>query len=158
MSKVCKKCGRLARAEDQFCMDCGTPLEKESVQWEEMRSTESQGTKREPAQGNITAVENEKVLSMGDYLLMLILMSIPVVNFIVCIVWICSKNSNLNRKNFAKAWLILAVIGTILTGIMSFGLFQFIVMDHTTHDLQHIEYTIPEKEFVDNFIGGLEEI
>lgn len=162
MSKVCKKCGRVALDEDKFCMDCGMPLERETVQWEEMKAAENPHTKEEEEHGftreEKTVSENMNALSVWDYLLMLFLMTIPVVNFIVCIVWICRENSNLNRKNFAKAWLILAVVSSILAGILSFGLVQFIVMDHTIDDLHHIEYSIPEKEFVDDFIGGLKEI
>ena len=141
MSGICKKCGGTVKAEDQFCMHCGMPLEKEEAAREENRN------------------ENKaEVLSMGDYLLMLILMAIPVVNFIVCIFWIISSNCNPNRKNFAKAWLILAVVGTILSGILTFGLFQFIVMDHPVNIHEHIEYSIPEEQFIDDFLTDLNEI
>ncbi|MBQ7102695.1 MAG: hypothetical protein IJN89_01400, partial [Anaerotignum sp.] len=113
MSRICKKCGGAVKMEDQFCMHCGMPLEKEESVREENRND-----------------NKAEVLSMGDYLLMLILLAIPVVNFIVCILWIISGNGNPNRKNFAKAWLIISVVGTILSGILAFGAFQFIVMDH----------------------------
>lgn len=158
MTKVCKNCGRAANDEDRFCMDCGTPLEKETAQWEEMKSAENEHKEQESVQEEKVSNVNEKTLSMWDYLLMLILMAIPVVNFIVCIVWVCSGNVNLNRKNFAKAWIILAVISTIFNGILFFGLFQFLVMDHTTFDLWHIEFSFPEKEFIDSFLGNLKEI
>ena len=141
MSRVCKKCGGTVKAEDQFCMHCGMPLEKEESVREERRE------------------ENQaEVLSMGDYLLMLILMAIPVVNFIVCIFWIISGNSNPNKRNFAKAWLILAVIGTILSGLMAFGAVQFLVMDHPVNIHEHIEYSIPEKQFLDEFLTEGSEI
>ena len=141
MSRICKKCGGAVKMEDQFCMHCGMPLEKEESAREE--------------NGNDNKVE---VLSMGDYLLMLILLAIPVVNFIVCILWIISGNGNPNRKNFAKAWLIIAVVGTILSGILAFGAFQFIVMDHYVDIHEHIEYSIPEEQFIDNFLMEMDEI
>ena len=65
MSKVCRNCGRTAKMEDQFCMDCGTPLEKEN--WAEMKSAENQEEK--------TNEKKSDILSMGDYLLILILMA-----------------------------------------------------------------------------------
>ncbi|WP_458406629.1 hypothetical protein [Anaerotignum sp.] len=146
MSRVCKKCGGAVKMEDQFCMHCGMPLEKEEPVREDLGKEERQD-------------ENKaEVLSMGDYLLMLILLAIPVVNFIVCIIWIISSNGNPNRRNFAKAWLILAVIGTILSGILSFGLFQFFVMDHPVNIHEHIEYSIPEEQFIDNFMTELNEV
>ena len=141
MSRICKKCGGAVKMEDQFCMHCGMPLEKEESAREE--------------NGNENKAE---VLSMGDYLLMLILLAIPVVNFIVCILWIISGNGNPNRKNFAKAWLIIAVVGTILSGILAFGAFQFIVMDHYVDIHEHIEYRTPEEQFIEDFLTELNEV
>lgn len=132
MSKVCKKCGGAVKAEDQFCMHCGMPLEKEEPVREERRE------------------ENQaEVLSMGDYLLMFIILAIPVVNFIVCILWIISGNSNPNKRNFAKAWMVIAVIGTILSGLLAFGAYQFLVMDHYVDIHEQIEYSIPEEQFME---------
>ena len=141
MSRICKKCGGAVKMEDQFCMHCGMPLEKEESVREE--------------NGNDNKAE---VLSMGDYLLMLILLAIPVVNFIVCILWIISGNGNPNRKNFAKAWLIIAVVGTILSGILDFGAFQFIVMEHPVNIHEQIEYRTPEEQFIEDFLTGLNEV
>ena len=141
MSRICKKCGGAVKMEDQFCMHCGMPLEKEESVREE--------------NGNDNKAE---VLSMGDYLLMLILLAIPVVNFIVCILWIISGNGNPNRKNFAKAWLIIAVVGTILSGLLAFGAFQFIVMDHYVDIHEHIEYRTPEEQFIEDFLTELNEV
>ena len=141
MSRICKKCGGAVKMEDQFCMHCGMPLEKEESVREE--------------NGNDNKAE---VLSMGDYLLMLILLAIPVVNFIICILWIISGNGNPNRKNFAKAWLIIAVVGTILSGILAFGAFRFIVMDHYVDIHEHIEYRTPEEQFIEDFLTGLNEV
>ena len=148
MSKVCRNCGRTAKMEDQFCMDCGTPLEKEN--WAEMKSAEKQEEK--------TNEKKSDILSMGDYLLILILMAIPVVNFIVCLFWIFNKTGNPNRRNFAKAWVVLAVVGTILSGILSFGMFQFFVMDHYVDWEKQIEYRIPEEQFIDDFLTELSEV
>ena len=127
--------------EDQFCMHCGMPLEKEESVREENRND-----------------NKAEVLSMGDYLLMLILLAIPVVNFIVCILWIISGNGNPNRKNFAKAWLIIAVVGTILSSLLAFGAFQFIVMDHYVDIHEHIEYRTPEEQFIEDFLTELNEV
>ena len=143
MSRVCKKCGGAVTAEDSFCMHCGMPLEKEETFKEE------------------TIKENENktdVLSVWDYLLMLIILAIPVVNIIVCIFWIIGKNGNPNRRNLAKAWMILAVAGTLLSGILSYGLFQFLVMDNYVDWEHHIEYSIPEEQFIDGFLSDLNEV
>ena len=145
MSRVCKKCGGTVKAEDSFCMHCGMPLEKEEPFKEETIKEE----KKE---------EKGDVLSVWDYLLMLIILAIPVVNVIVCIFWIIGKNVSPNRRNLAKAWMILAVVGTLLSGILSYGLFQFLVMDNYVDWEHHIEYSIPEEQFIDGFLSDLNEV
>ena len=146
MSKVCKKCGGTVKMEDAFCMHCGMPLEKEEPRREETVNED----KREDGKA--------EVLSLWDYLLMLILLAIPVVNIVVCILWIVGKGGNPNRRNFAKAWMILAVVGTLLSGLLSFGMFQFLVMDHPVNIHEHIEYSIPEEQFIDDFLTDLNEV
>ncbi len=60
-------------------------------------------------------------LSVGDYIVMFIVFSLPLINLILALVWGFGSGINPNRKNFAKAWLILLLIGIvigILTGIV----------------------------------------
>lgn len=146
MSRACKNCGGTVKMEDQFCMHCGRPLEKEEMNREYSAREEKLDDNR------------AEVLSMGDYLLMLILLAIPVVNFIICIIWILGRNGNPNRRNFAKAWMIVAVIGTILSGLLSYGAFQFLVMDHYVDINEQIEYSIPEEQFINDFLTERNEV
>ena len=140
MSKVCKKCGGAVEMKDQFCMHCGMPLEKEPVYEEKQDENKAE------------------ILSVWDYLLLLILMAIPVVNIIVCILWIVGKNGNPNRRNFAKAWLIIAVAGTILSVILTFGLIEFFVLDNYVSPDYQFQHTFPETEFLQDFPLVLDEI
>lgn len=45
---------------------------------------------------------------------MFILSAIPIVNIICWIVWLCSSNTNKNKKNYIKASIILWVIGLVI--------------------------------------------
>ena len=144
MPKVCKKCGGEVKMEDRFCMHCGMPLEKEPVKESVYEEKQDE--------------HKAEILSVWDYLLMMILMVIPVVNIIVCILWIVGKTGNPNRRNFAKAWLILAVVGTILSGILTFGLIEFFVLDHYVSPDYQFQHTFPETEFLDDFPVTLDEI
>ena len=56
----------------------------------------------------------ERPLSVGEFLLMLFLSGIPVVGFILLLVWAFGGAVNQNRKNFARATLILSIIGFVL--------------------------------------------
>ena len=64
-------------------------------------------------------------LSVGSFLGMLILSSLPLVGFILLLVWAFGGNVNQNKQNLARAYLLLSLItlaiGIIIT-IVSFSL------------------------------------
>ncbi|MCX7842297.1 MAG: hypothetical protein N2489_04400 [Clostridia bacterium] len=49
-------------------------------------------------------------MTMGNYIGMFLLLAIPLVNIILLFVWSFGGNVNLNKKNFARASLLLFVI------------------------------------------------
>lgn len=53
-------------------------------------------------------------LSVGEIFVSWLLLSIPVVNIVMIIVWLTSDKTNINKKNFAKAALIMYCIGIVL--------------------------------------------
>jgi hypothetical protein len=55
-----------------------------------------------------------KPMSFGDWIKTLLLMIIPLVNIILLFVWAFSDNTNINKKNFARADLVLMLIGIVL--------------------------------------------
>ncbi len=65
-------------------------------------------------------------MSVGSYILMIILTAIPIVGIIMLFVWSFSGSTNLNKKNFARAQLLLMLISTALCIILSVaGIFTF---------------------------------
>lgn len=65
-------------------------------------------------------------VSTGGFIGIFLLMLIPVVNFILLIVWACGGCRKVNQANLARAMLILMLIGAVLTlilGIVFWGLF-----------------------------------
>ena len=58
----------------------------------------------------------EAPISIGSWILMLILQSIPVVGFIVLIFW-ALDSSNRTRCNYARAIFLMAIIGIVI-GVM----------------------------------------
>ena len=63
----------------------------------------------------------KEVMSVGSYVLMFILLSIPVVNVICWIVWLVSPDPNKNKKNYVIANIIIYAISVgvlILAGIV----------------------------------------
>jgi hypothetical protein len=70
------------------------------------------------------------IISLGEWLITLIITAIPLVGFIMLIVWGFGSGTNPTKANFAKATLVMMVIGvvlwflfigTIITAIMSMG-------------------------------------
>lgn len=59
------------------------------------------------------AVEQAPVLSMADWVVVFILMSLPIVNIIMLIIWTVGENVNPNKRNFAKAGLIMTAISIV---------------------------------------------
>ena len=60
----------------------------------------------------------KEVMSVGAYIGMFILSAIPVINVICWIVWLCSSNTNKNKKNYVIAnivlWLLTFIVAIIL--------------------------------------------
>ncbi|MCK5391719.1 MAG: hypothetical protein KAJ31_04785 [Deltaproteobacteria bacterium] len=52
----------------------------------------------------------EKPLTVGDWIITLIILSIPLVGLIFLLYWALSSTSNVNRKNFCIAYIVIALI------------------------------------------------
>ncbi|MEG0507751.1 MAG: zinc ribbon domain-containing protein [Eubacterium sp.] len=59
--------------------------------------------------------EKAKVLSLGDWLVTLLLVCIPVVNLVMLIYWSAGNDIDPNKKNYARAQLIIMAIGIVLS-------------------------------------------
>lgn len=80
---------------------------------------------------NTLQANNNPIMSIGDWVIILILMAIPIVNIVLLIMWAFGSNTPATKANFAKATLIFMVIGivlwifvggSILAAIMAVGL------------------------------------
>jgi hypothetical protein len=60
-------------------------------------------------------VERTSVMELGDWLLTLLLLLIPIVNIVLLIYWSVSGGTNLNKQNYARASLVFLVIGVALS-------------------------------------------
>jgi len=66
-------------------------------------------------------------LSIGDWLVTLIVTAIPVIGFIMLFVWAFGGNAHPSKANWAKAALILFAIGIVLSVLLTviFGVGMF---------------------------------
>lgn len=62
---------------------------------------------------------NSEVLSIGNYIVMMLLAGIPIVGFILLLVWSFSASANQNKKNWARATLIMGLVVGVLCILFS---------------------------------------
>ncbi len=89
-----------------------------------------------PQAGTQNINDINRPLSIGDWVITLIVLSIPFVNLIFLLYWGLSSSSNVNRKNFCLAYLILIVIFiglAIVLGIIAIALGLFAEHAGTLH-------------------------
>ena len=100
----CNNCGGTLGDYDRVCSNCGTPVARSG-------SVSAQGGSR--SSGTTTTyssgLQNDVISSWG-YVGSLILMGLPIVGFIITIVWAAGGASNQNRRNLARAYLLILAI------------------------------------------------
>lgn len=64
-------------------------------------------------------VEQNDTMSVGQYVVMMLIGIIPIVGIIMWFVWAFGSNTNTNKKNFARAYLIFILIGIGLSIVIS---------------------------------------
>jgi hypothetical protein len=75
---------------------------------------------------NYVAQKNTSTVSIGDWVITIILSSLPLINIILLFVWAFSSSTPVSKANWAKATLIIAAI-TIILVICFYGvIFAFI--------------------------------
>jgi len=137
----CPVCGTDESPDSKFCGECGSKIEAQS---EQKPNTDSLAV---PVKEDFTEVPREiprpqytpvappppaldpqtKPLGVFDYILMVIGFSLPVIGLILMIVWSVSSTTNVNRKNFARAYLILCLVAVIISVIISISITSFVI-------------------------------
>lgn len=102
MAKFCTECGAAMENDRAFCPDCGKAVEGGSNPF------------KEPARNS----NFEEPMGLGDWIITLLITYIPVVGFIMTIVWALTA-SNTSKKNYARATLLFMIIGFVFVVLMS---------------------------------------
>ncbi|KNZ40452.1 hypothetical protein AKG39_17705 [Acetobacterium bakii] len=58
-------------------------------------------------------------MTLGDWMITLLLLFIPIVNIVMLIIWSVDSSTNENKKHFAWAYLIYMAIGVVVSIIFS---------------------------------------
>ncbi len=141
MARFCTNCGKEISEDAAFCTECGTPLAKETsaaqpvaAQEPETAATQVATMPPQPAVAepsppvypaqNVPQPDKSGVISTGYFFGMMLLYSVPVLGWLVCVVMsLAAKNQS--KKNFAKAILIWLGIGLVLS-VISYIVFRWL--------------------------------
>ena len=112
-TRYCPNCGKEVRAGAEFCGDCGARLAPPAPSAQQEQTPPAPPVYTLPPQNYGTQYNPYRPLSVGEYVLTLVLGWIPIVGLILLIVWAFS-DENVHRRNFCRACLIVKVIVLIL--------------------------------------------
>lgn len=142
----CPNCGKSVPDGSKFCDGCGTsmveqaapvyaPAAKEGYAQNNYYHSQPVYTPTpeytpasfQPQQGDYQPTSfsqksqssNNEPLSIGNYIVMMILMIIPIVGFVMLLIWAFGSNVNKNKKNWAIATLIMGVVFFAMTMLFS---------------------------------------
>lgn len=124
----CTNCGKEIQDEEKICPFCNTEvvneedLVDETVDQNFEKSGEVFETKQEKSSEMYHCRKVDMPLSTASFFFMQVLFLIPFVNIILLLVWSFNKNTNSNRRAFARSILIWFLTFSIIL------LFIFIVM------------------------------
>lgn len=109
----CESCGKPVYRLDRICANCGAPV---------TQNGQSGSNTRSGMLDDISQTTPYDVLSSWGYAGSLILMSLPIVGFIITIVWASGGAVNYSRRNLARGYLILMGIGILIS--IAFAIFM----------------------------------
>ena len=93
----CPTCGKSITENDTYCKNCGAPL-----------------SAKQRAFSTLPQTKKIRMLKISDYILMFLISLIPIVNIITFIIWCASSKTNVNKKNYAAATLIITACIIVL--------------------------------------------
>ncbi len=134
-SEFCTSCGAPLTPGSKFCTACGTTVaptqqaptpppaqpqyqqpQYQQPQYQQPAPPAAPVYQQPPVYPTTAAADpREAVLKTGAYVGMFILSAIPIVGFILMIVWAVSDTVNRNKRNYARAYWVLMLISVCLS-------------------------------------------
>lgn len=114
----CPICGTPVSEQEQFCPKCGAEQFADDGQyWDEPPYAGVYGAELdEPVSPAYIYARDKATEPLGplSFLGAIIAMSLPVIGLVIQIIWAVGGTRSVNKKNLARAYLILSLIGAIL--------------------------------------------
>jgi hypothetical protein len=114
---ICGNCGTTIQNGTKFCPSCGainTPPQPQYAQAPYQNVPPPVQQYAPPQQQYYQNMVDNSPMSVGQYILTFILSGIPIVGFILLLMWAFGSSTNINKKNYARAVLIMGIIVLVI--------------------------------------------
>ncbi len=116
-ASFCPSCGTPVENGASYCPNCGAAIPAATSSAQFTTPTQPNQTYGN-AMGNSFA-SLDQPLNVGQFVGVMLLSGIPLVGLILMFVWAFGSDVNTNKKNYARAFLIIAAIGLALSILLS---------------------------------------
>lgn len=119
---ICKICGKFNPDDMPVCSQCGSPINQASEPYDTQLPYTTSASPEDyaasyPRRAGPRIPKEYKPLSPWAYVGYQFLFAIPLVGFILLIVFSCGGTSNLNLRNLARSYWCALIIGLILVAL-----------------------------------------
>lgn len=141
----CANCGSPLKEGAAFCENCGqaTAPENNNIREQESIPQPYATSSNQPSQGaamlnqpyqsgapspylnqdpSYRSYQDESIMTTGSWFVTMLITAIPIVGIVMILIWAFGSTGNTNRRNYARAVLIWAIISLVL-GILFFVVF-----------------------------------
>lgn len=108
----CSQCGAALQPGAAFCAGCGARQPGPAAY--------APGCGQPPASPPFQAATSAPPLSVGGYLVLFVVSSLPLVGLVMLVVWAASAD-NPNKKNYARAMLVVNAVFLVLSIVFAFA-------------------------------------
>ena len=117
----CENCGKPVYPLDTVCSSCGTPVVQPASSAMQQAPASARREDEEPPSNSPYAV-----IGSWGFVGSILLLGLPIAGFIIAIVWASGGTFNINRRNLARAYLliiglVLALYIVLVIGIVALG-------------------------------------
>ena len=131
MAKICPNCKANLPDDIKFCTECGTVVPNpaaETVQQQRPTETTPPPIRSMAYSGENIPPKGSKYdpITTGGYIGIMLLMCIPVVGFLLAVIWALGGCKKINKRNLARASLLMMAIALVLSLIIGIAAKAFI--------------------------------
>lgn len=116
----CENCGKQIPDDAAFCTHCGAKQLGGSAPSQPISTLpKPQPVRASPPPQPAQAVGGIDLITMGQYLIMFLITAIPIAGIVMLFIWGFGSETGSNKKNFARAYLVMMAIAIVLGILIS---------------------------------------